>query len=175
MTESSSAVLIQTAPVVLWRASVMLLTKLRDSETLSRADSSPALDWASRVSPVVRNPAANTGDRKHTGSILGVGGSPGGERGYPLRRPCLGNPACGLQSTRSESDTTERLGTLALDRVPGCLPGFRFLPAQSGATFIQEPVTRSGSTSLPGSVTAPAGWLRCVPNSWGSAAALLCL
>ena len=41
---------------------------------------------------VVKNPSANTGDRRDQGSIPGSGGSPGGGNGNPLQYSCLENP-----------------------------------------------------------------------------------
>ena len=40
---------------------------------------------------MVKNPPAKAGDRKDTGSILGLGRSPGGRNGNPLQYSCLGN------------------------------------------------------------------------------------
>ena len=45
--------------------------------------------WASQVILVGKNPPANAGD---TGSIPGLGESPGEEHGNPLQYSCLGNP-----------------------------------------------------------------------------------
>ena len=44
------------------------------------------------VVPMVRNPAANAGDARDTGLILGSGRSPGGGHGNPLQYSCLENP-----------------------------------------------------------------------------------
>ena len=41
---------------------------------------------------MVKNPPANEGDVRDMGSILGLGRSPGGERGNPLQYSCLENP-----------------------------------------------------------------------------------
>ena len=41
---------------------------------------------------VVKNLPANAGDIKDTGSIPGLGRSPGGENCYPLQYSCLENP-----------------------------------------------------------------------------------
>ena len=46
----------------------------------------------SQVTPVVKNPPANAGDKKPVGSIPGSGRSPGGGNGNPLQYPCLENP-----------------------------------------------------------------------------------
>ena len=48
--------------------------------------------WACEVGLVVKNPPANTGDIRDTGSILGSGRSPGGGHGNPLQYSCLENP-----------------------------------------------------------------------------------
>ena len=40
---------------------------------------------ASQVEQVVKNLPANAGDLRDAGSILGLGRSPGGGRGYPLQ------------------------------------------------------------------------------------------
>ena len=47
---------------------------------------------ASQVALVVKNPPANTGDTRDTGSIPGSGRSPGGRHGNPLQYFCLENP-----------------------------------------------------------------------------------
>ena len=41
---------------------------------------------------VVKNPPANAGDIRDTGSIPVSGRSPGGGNGNPLQCSCLGNP-----------------------------------------------------------------------------------
>ena len=41
---------------------------------------------------VVRNPPARAGDPRESGSIPGLGRSPGGGNGNPLQYSCLGNP-----------------------------------------------------------------------------------
>ena len=41
---------------------------------------------------VVKNPPANAGDVRDTGSIPGLGRSPGGGHGNPLQYFCLQNP-----------------------------------------------------------------------------------
>ena len=55
---------------------------------------------------VVKNLPANAGDIREAGSIPGLGRSPGGEQGNPLKCSCLGNPMDrepgGLQSTGSQ-------------------------------------------------------------------------
>ena len=47
-------------------------------------------DFPSSV--VVKNLPANAGDTEDVGSIPGLGRSPGGEHGNPLRYSCLENP-----------------------------------------------------------------------------------
>ena len=41
---------------------------------------------------MVKNPPVNAGDIRDTGSIPGLGKSPGGEHGNPLQYSCLENP-----------------------------------------------------------------------------------
>ena len=41
---------------------------------------------------VVKNPPAKAGDKGEADSIPGLGGSLGGENGYPFQHACLGNP-----------------------------------------------------------------------------------
>ena len=50
---------------------------------------------ASLVALVVKNPPANTGDVRDTGSIPGSGRSPGGGHGHPLQCSCLETPTDG--------------------------------------------------------------------------------
>ena len=45
-----------------------------------------------QVAPVVKNPPANAGDVRDSGSIPGLGRSPGGGRGNPFQYSCLENP-----------------------------------------------------------------------------------
>ena len=57
---------------------------------------------ASQVTLMIKNPPANAGDIRDTGSVPGLGRSPGEGHGNPLQYSCLENPmdrgACGLQS-----------------------------------------------------------------------------
>ena len=61
---------------------------------------------------VVKNPPANAGD---TGSIPGLGRSPGGGNGNPLQYSCLGTPMdrgawqARVHGVEKEWDATERL------------------------------------------------------------------
>ena len=48
--------------------------------------------WASQVAQVVKNPPANAGDIRDTGSIPGSERSYGGGHGNPLQYSCLENP-----------------------------------------------------------------------------------
>ena len=41
---------------------------------------------------VIKNPPANAGDIRDSGSTLGSGRSPGGRHGNPLQYSCLENP-----------------------------------------------------------------------------------
>ena len=57
--------------------------------------SSHQILWSQKYTPrgtVVKNPPANAGDTRDTGSIPGSGRSPGIRNGNPLRYPCLENP-----------------------------------------------------------------------------------
>ena len=64
---------------------------------------------------MVKNPPANAGDKRDTGSIPGLGRSPGGGHGDPLQYSCLENPmnysleAYSPQGHK-ESDATEMTG-----------------------------------------------------------------
>ena len=49
-------------------------------------------DWASQVVLVVKNPFANTRDRRDASWIPGLGRSPGGGHGNLLQYSCLENP-----------------------------------------------------------------------------------
>ena len=60
---------------------------------------------------VVKNLPANAGDERDTGSIPGLGRSPGGGNGNPLQYSFLGNPMDGgawqaINRVTKESDTT---------------------------------------------------------------------
>ena len=44
------------------------------------------------MAQVVKNLPANTGDKRDTGSVPGLGRFPGGGHGNPLQCPCLENP-----------------------------------------------------------------------------------
>ena len=48
--------------------------------------------WASQVALVVKNPPASAGDIRDSGSIPGLGGSPGRGPGKTLQYSCLENP-----------------------------------------------------------------------------------
>ena len=48
--------------------------------------------WASQVALVVKNPPANAGDIRDTGSIPGLGRSPGGGHDSTLQYSCQDNP-----------------------------------------------------------------------------------
>ena len=66
------------------------------------------LNRACQVAQVVKNPPANTGDRRDTGSVPGLERSPGGCHGNPLWHSCLENPMDRGWSCK-ESDTTEAI------------------------------------------------------------------
>ena len=48
--------------------------------------------WASQVAPVIKKLFTNTGDLTDTGSIPGLGRSPGEGHDKPLHYSCLENP-----------------------------------------------------------------------------------
>ena len=48
--------------------------------------------WAYQVVLVVKNPPANVGDIRDSGSIPGLGRSPRGQHGNPLQYSCLEDP-----------------------------------------------------------------------------------
>ena len=48
--------------------------------------------WTSQVALVVNNLPVNAGDKRDSGSIPGLGRSPGGGHGNPLQYSCLENP-----------------------------------------------------------------------------------
>ena len=50
------------------------------------------MSWASQVVLIVKNPPANAGDVRDTGSIPGSGRFPVGGHGNPLQYSCLENP-----------------------------------------------------------------------------------
>ena len=71
----------------------------RSSRSASTAESSTVLIWlryskcwASQVALVAKNLSAKAGDIRDTGSIPGLGRSPGGRHGNPLQYSCLQNP-----------------------------------------------------------------------------------
>ena len=49
-------------------------------------------DLSTSAKLVIKNPPANAGDLRDTGSIPGLGRSPTGGRGNPLQYSCLENP-----------------------------------------------------------------------------------
>ena len=59
---------------------------------------------------VVKNPPANAGDIRDTGSVPGLGRSPEGGHGNPLQYSCLENPhgqRSLIDRLHKELDTTE--------------------------------------------------------------------
>ena len=48
--------------------------------------------WVSQVALVIKNPPSNAGDVRDTGSLPGLGRSPGGGHGNPVQHSCLENP-----------------------------------------------------------------------------------
>ena len=61
------------------------------------------------MAQLVKNLLANAGDTEDSGSIPGLGRSPGQGNGNPLQYSCLGNPgkgeSDGLQSIESQNQT----------------------------------------------------------------------
>jgi len=69
-------------------------------------------EWAPQVALVIKNPPANAGDAKDSGSVPGSGRSPGEINGNPPQYSCLENPMDrgAWRATVhgvTESDTTE--------------------------------------------------------------------
>ena len=60
--------------------------------TSSSGSSFTFKDLCDRVSQVVKNPPANSGDIREAGSIPGLRRFPGGRHGNPLQYSCLENP-----------------------------------------------------------------------------------
>ena len=52
-------------------------------------------EWPSQVVLAIKNPSAKAGDVRDTGSISGLGKSPGGGHGNPLQYSCLEKPTDG--------------------------------------------------------------------------------
>ena len=80
--------------------------------------------WASQVAPVVKNLPGNAGDIRDTGSIPGLGRSPGGGNGNPLLYSCLENlidreawRVMVHRLTKSRSEEPSRLRSIGLQRV----------------------------------------------------------
>ena len=61
----------------------------------------------SQVALVVKNPPANAGDIRDSGSISGSGRSSGGGHGNPLQYSCLETPRDRGAWRATKSDTTE--------------------------------------------------------------------
>ena len=59
--------------------------------------------WASQVVLVVKNPPANAGDIRDTGSMPGSGRSPGEGNGNPLQYSCLKNPTDSVAMNQIQS------------------------------------------------------------------------
>ena len=81
--------------------------------------------WAYQVVLVVKNPPANAGDKRNTGSIPESGRSPGGGHGNPLQYSCLENPmdreAC--QAVGPQSQTQLKWLSFACIRILSHLLG----------------------------------------------------
>ena len=55
-------------------------------------DAGLIFNWACQVALIVKNPLANAGDIRDSGSIPGLGRSPGEENNNALQYSCLGYP-----------------------------------------------------------------------------------
>ena len=73
-------------------ASICLLVVAFNSFSFKVITNTYALIGASQVAMVVRNLSANAGDVRDTGSVSGLGRSPGGQHGNPFQYSCLKNP-----------------------------------------------------------------------------------
>ena len=65
---------------------------------------------------MVKDPSADAGDKRDTGTIPGSGRSPGGGNSSPLLYSCLGNPTdrgAAVHGVAEQSDPTEQLSTHA--------------------------------------------------------------
>ena len=71
---------------------IIILSEVSQTEEDKYRMISVVCGWASQVVLVVKNPPANAGDVRGMGSILGLGGSPGGGHGNSLQYSCLENP-----------------------------------------------------------------------------------
>ena len=81
-------------------------------------------EWASQISPVVKNPPANEGDARDMGSIPGSGRLPKRGNSNPLQYSCVENPH-GLRSLEGyspwghkESDSMELTHKHILRKLP---------------------------------------------------------
>ena len=84
---------------------------------------------------VVKNPPANAGDIRHTGSVPRLGRSPGGELGNPLQCPCLENPmdrGAWRATVHRVSKSQTRLKGLSTQRCQGAR-GIQLNPCHWGA------------------------------------------
>ena len=71
---------------------IALRGEMHFSQSLGRIDHTTEKNWASQVALVGKNPPANVGDVGDSGSIPGLGRSPGGGHVNPLQCSCLENP-----------------------------------------------------------------------------------
>ena len=62
------------------------------TDKVCRVGASCTLVWASHVAVMVENPPAHVGNARDTGSIPGLGRSPGGGNGNPLQHSSLQTP-----------------------------------------------------------------------------------
>ena len=91
-----------------WKSHTLLMKMENDTTTWETSVVVSA--WASQVVLMVKNSLANAGDIRDTGSIPGLGRSPGGGNGNPLQCSCLGNPMDRGVWQATAQGTTKRVG-----------------------------------------------------------------
>ena len=75
-----------------WKVEAKILSILIHTDSdISLRKTNKILVSASQVTLVIKNPPANSGDVRDTGSIPGSGSSPGEKQGNPLQYTCLEN------------------------------------------------------------------------------------
>ena len=78
--------------VILIKVIISLMKSESFKEEIEEIEGFLLFIWASQVALVVKNPPANAGDVRDTGSIPGSGRSHGEGNGNPLQHSCLKNP-----------------------------------------------------------------------------------
>ena len=75
-----------------WKVEAKILSiVIHTDSNISLRKTNKILVSASQVMLVIKNPLANAGDIRDTGSIPGSGSFPGERQGNPLQYPCLEN------------------------------------------------------------------------------------